>query len=373
MFDAQDLHSPSALTAADTSAPGTSTAHPLDRLTALFRHRRAAGAAFTIVVAVMLLQTYSKVPLYRTSARVLIQDERTVSIGKLNANDPQFWEESDQYYNTQYSILRSRGLARRVVERLRLRAHPLFNGSTPESRGPWKMVRDVRRLIGSTLAGLVSRAKPDVGPPAGEDAAESGVISQFLAGLTIAPEKSTRLVEIVYTSTDPQFATVAANTVAEEYAQQNLDLRLDTLRRNLAWLDAEVAKQEAKVRDAEAAMASYREQQNALSLEDRQNIVVSRLNQLNDTVTRARTTRLQKESVFEQIKRVDPSSDAADAFPIIATNPAVVEAKNRLTELNAQKAQLAGRYRPGHPEMAKIDVQIDSARAALTVQRARVI
>jgi succinoglycan biosynthesis transport protein ExoP len=374
MFDAQDLQTPSALTVVDPSASGTSTAHPLDRVTALFRHHRAAGAAFTIVVAAMLLQTYSKVPLYRTSARVLIQDERTVSIGKLNANDPQFWEESDQYYNTQYSILRSRGLARRVVDRLHLETHPLFDGSAPESRGPWKTVRDVRRVIGSTVAGLFSRTKPkEVPAAAGEDAAESGVISQFLAGLTIVPEKSTRLVEIVYTSSDPQFATVAANTVAEEYAQQNLDLRLDTLRRNLAWLDTEVAKQEAKVRDAEAAMASYREQQNALSLEDRQNIVVSRLNQLNDTVTRARTTRLQKESVFAQIKAVDPSSDAADAFPIIATNPAVVEAKNRLTELTAQKAQLAGRYRPGHPEMVKIDVQIDNAKAALTGQRARVI
>jgi succinoglycan biosynthesis transport protein ExoP len=376
MFDVHDLQSPASLTAVDSlnTIPSTAAGHPLDRLTALMRHRRAAAAAFTIAVAAVLLQTYSTIPLYRTSARVLIQDERTVSVGKLNANDPQFWEESDQYYNTQYSILRSRGLARRVVERLHLRTHPLFDGSAPQGRGPLKLVRDLRRLIGSTVTGL-SRSTPRSAEPsaAGEDAAESAATSQFLAGVTIVPEKSTRLVEIVYTSPDPRFAALAANTLAEEYAQQNLDLRLDTLRKNLAWLDAEVAKQETKVREAEAAMAGYREQQNALSLEDRQNIVVSRLNQLNDTVTRARTTRLQKESVFDQIKRVDPSSDTADAFPIIATNPGVVEAKNRLTELAAQKAQLAGRYRPGHPEMLKLEMQIDNARTALNGQRARVI
>jgi len=376
MFDVQDLHSPSALTAVDPPAASTSTSgHPLDRLSALYRHRRAATAAFLIVVAAALVQTYSKIPLYRTSARVLIQDERTVAVGKLNANDPQFWEESDQYYNTQYSILKSRGLARRVVERLHLRAHPLFDGTAPQGRGPQKLMRDVRRLIGSAVSGVTARATAPRTEPrsVSEDAADSGAINQFLSGLAIAPEKSTRLVEIVYTSSDAQFAALAANTLAEEYAQQNLDLRLDTLRRNLAWLDTELVKQETKVREAEAAMASYREQQNALSLEDRQNIVVSRLNQLNDTVTRARTTRLQKESLFDQIKRVNPASDEADAFPIISANPGVVEAKNRLTELNAQKAQLTGRYLSSHPEMVKLDMQIENARTALVTQRARVI
>ncbi len=49
-------------------------------------------------------------------------------------------------------------------------------------------------------------------------------------------------------------------------------------------------------------MAGYREQQNALSLDDRTNIVVARLTTLNDTVTQARTTRLQKEAVYNQVQ-----------------------------------------------------------------------
>ena len=51
--------------------------------------------------------------------------------------------------------------------------------------------------------------------------------------VAIVPEKSTRLVEIVYNSSDPEFAALAANTLAEEYTQQNLDLRLDTIHKNL--------------------------------------------------------------------------------------------------------------------------------------------
>ncbi|HXW08447.1 MAG TPA: polysaccharide biosynthesis tyrosine autokinase, partial [Vicinamibacterales bacterium] len=380
MFDTQDLQPPA--TVAPDAGPlplsqASQPVHPLDRLTAVFRHRRVAGAAFVIVVGILALQTYSMIPLYRASAQVLIQDERSTAVGNLNANDPLFWQESDQYYNTQYSILRSRGLAKRVVTRLRLHEHPLFDGSAPQSRGPLTLVRETRQAIGTAVRRLIARGAPAAAPvdapAADETSAESALISAFLGGLEVVPEKATRLVSLAYTSPDPRFAALAANTLAEEYAQQNLDLRLETIKKNLTWLGEEVKRQEAKVRDAEAALARYREDQNALSLEDRQNIVVARLNTLNETVTRARTARLQKEALFSQIKSVDPASDAADAFPVIAASPGVVEAKTRLNELLAEKAQISSRYLPDHPAMTKIDTQIESARAALNAQRARVI
>ena len=56
-------------------------------------------------------QTYSTIPVYETASKVQIQDERTTQIGNLNANDPAFWQDSEPYYTTQYSIMKSRGLA----------------------------------------------------------------------------------------------------------------------------------------------------------------------------------------------------------------------------------------------------------------------
>lgn len=377
MFDAQDLQQSGG--SAETPilpAPsaGAQQVHLLDRLTAIFRHRRIAGAAFVVVVGLMMLQTYSKIPLYRAGARVLIQDERTTAVGNLNANDPAFWQDSEQYYNTQYSILRSRGLAKRVVRRMNLAAHPLFNGQGPQSRGPLTLIREARETLSSSIRGLVRREKPQTEAPAPDESAiESGLISAFLGGVEIVPERQTRLVEIFYVSSDPNFAAQAATVLAEEYTQQNLDLRLETINKNLTWLGDEVLKQEKKVTEAEAEMAKYRERQNALSLEDRQNIVVARLNTLNETATQARTARLQKEQVYNQVKSVDPKSDAADTFPVIATNPGVMEAKTRLSELTAEKARLSSRYLPGHPDLIKVEGQIESARAALVAQRARVI
>jgi succinoglycan biosynthesis transport protein ExoP len=379
MFDAQDLQQ--AITpppdATPMPLPGGTTqpVHLLDRLTAVFKHRRLAGAAFAVVVAFMMLQTYSQIPLYRTSSRVMIQDERSVNVGNLNANDPLFWQDADQYYNTQYSILQSRGLVRRVVRRLQLQNHPLFNGTAPHRTGPLASVAEARQKLSATVRSWIRPASvaPAEPPAPDESAIEAGLIGQFLGGVTIQPERLTRLVEIVYVSTDPEFAALAANTLAEEYTAQNLELRLDATTKNLQWLSDEVDKQQQKVSDAEGALTAYRDSQNALSLGDRQNITITRLNSLNETVTRARTARTQKEAIYNQIKGVDPASDQADAFPVIAASQGVVEAKTRLSDLLAEKTRLSGRYKENHPEMQKLAVQIQTARSNLTAQRARVI
>ena len=379
MFDVQDLQQTAASTDSSSSQRQSSSGqqvHLLDRLTAVFRHRRVAGAAFVIVVSLMMVQTYSKIALYRASARVEIQDERSTAVGNLNSNDPIYYQDPEPYYNTQYSILRSRGVAKRAVRKLQLQNHPLFNGSAPQARGPLSAVREARQALGASMRSLFSRGKPETAsekPAADENAVESSLISQFLGGVDIIPEKTTRIVEIVYTSPNPEFAALAATTLAEEYAQQNLDLRLETINKNLVWLSDEVAKQEKKVTESETAMSRYREQQNALSLDDRQNIVGSRLNTLNDTATRARTARLQKEASYNQVKSVDPKSDAADAYPVISANAGVMEAKTRVNDLMAEKARLSSRYLPGHPDLIKVEGQIESARAALVAQRTRVI
>jgi succinoglycan biosynthesis transport protein ExoP len=378
MFDTQDL--PAVATEIDSpSLPvpgGTQPAHLLDRLAAIFKHRRLAGAAFVVVVGVMMLQSYSQVPMFRTSARVIIQDERSVAIGSLNANDPMYWQDSDQYNNTQYSILQSRGLAKRVVRRLQLQHHPLFNGTAPRRQGVGTMVADARRKVTSTIQSMIGRqppARPVEAPSPDEDAAEAGMISQFLGGVRIVPGVKNRLVDIVYESSDPQFAAIAANAIAEEYTAQNLDLRLETINKNLKWLSAEVAKQEKKVSDAEAAMTKYREDQNALSLGDRQNITIARLNALNETVTRQRTERMQKEATYNQLKSIDPASDASDAFPVVSASTGVIEAKSKLADLIADRSRLSAKYLPNHPEIQKLDVQIKNARETLIAQRARVI
>jgi len=380
MFDTQEVRAAAPPSeAADTlPMPAVSTAqsvHLLDRLSAIFKHRRVAGTAFLLVVTGMMVQTYSTIPVYQTSAAIQIDDERSTSVSNLGVNDPTWWQESGPYYRTQYQILQSRELARRVVRRLHLENHPDFNGNAPKPRDPITLVRGARAAASAWVTSLVARRTEAQTPPPAPDetAQEAGLISAFLSGVQVRPVGDTRVVNIVYTHTNPQFTAFAANTLAEEYTTQNLDLRLQNTGKTLEWVNAELEKVTEKVKGSEEALTRYREQNHAQSLDDRQNIVVNRLTSLNETVTAKRTERQQKETLYNQVRNANPASDSADAYPLIGNNPSVVQAQGNLAALRIERATLAQTYGPDAPKMKDVESKIDAATRLLVAERRRVI
>ena len=379
MFDTQEIRAAAPSEAAgDLPMPavtGSQSVHLLDRLSALFKHRRVAGTAFLLVVTAMMVQTYSTIPVYQTSTAIQIDDERSTSVSNLGVNDPTWWQESGPYYRTQYQILQSRELTRRVVRRLHLENNPDFNGNGPRPRDPITLVRQARASLSAWVRALVTRPTDDAQAPpvADETAQEAALVSAFLGGVQVRPVGDTRVVNIVYTHTNPQFAALAANTLAEEYTSQNLDLRLQNTGKTLEWVNAELEKATGKMKASEDALTRYREQNNAQSLDDRQNIVVSRLTSLNETVTAKRTERQQKETLFNQVKNADPASDSADAYPLIGNNPSVVQAQSGLAALKAERATLAQTYGPDAPKMKDVEARLDAATRLLVAERRRVI
>jgi len=378
MFDAQEIRTaPGPQDAGSLPLPavsGVQSTHLLDRLNALFKHRRVAGTAFLLVVTAMMVQTYSTIPIYQTSASLQIDDERSTSVSNLGVNDPTWWQESGPYYRTQYQVLQSRELGRRVVRRLHLENNADFNGHAPAPRDPITLVRQARAAASGWIRSLITRPRQNAAPPQPDETAqEAGLISAFLSGVQIRPVGDTRVVNVVYTHTDPDFATLAANTLAEEYTTQNLDLRLQNTGKTLAWVNAELDKATAKVKASEEALTRYREQHNAQSLDDRQNIVVSRLTSLNEAVTAKRTERQQKETLYSQVRNADATSDSADAYPLIGNNPSVVQAQSNLATLKSERATLAQTYGPDAPKMKDVEARIDAATKLLVAERRRVI
>ena len=345
--------------------------HLFDRLVAVFRHLRLVVAVFAVVLAIGMLQSYSTVPRYKAKATILLQDERSTSVTNLNANDRAYWEDPEPYFNTQYQILRGRGLARRVVQRLDLvnRGMPAASAS-----GVLGSIGEARNKLSAAIRSRLSSEPPadQEAPAANETAHESSVIGAFIGGIEVVPIKGTRLVDVTYDSTDPAFAEGAVNALVDEYIEQNLDLRLHNIDSTLQWLGDQLEKQRAKVEAAERGMADYRSQQNALSLDSRQNIVGAQLTQFNDALTKAKTARLEKQALYDQIKNLDTSTASLDTFPAVAQNTVIQTLKAQLSGLEAERARNAERWGENHPEMVKLTGSIANARRQLQLEMAKV-
>jgi capsular exopolysaccharide synthesis family protein len=110
-----------------------------------------------------------------------------------------------------------------------------------------------------------------------------------------------------------------------------------------------------------------------VSLEERQNIVVQKLADLNAAVTRAKTERLEKEAAYNQIRALQNDHAALDAFPAILSNTFVQQQKAELADLQRQQAQLSEKLGSNHPDMVKIGLAIRTAEARIQGETIKIV
>ena len=125
--------------------------------------------------------------------------------------------------------------------------------------------------------------------------------------------------------------------------------------------------------ESEAALQRYREEADAVSLEDRQDIVVERLAELNAAVTRAKTERIEKEAVYDQLRTLAPGSSLLDTFPSVLGNPFIQQLKAEFAELQQQYASLSENLGDRHPDMIGIISAVENAETRLEGEITKVV
>ena len=335
-----------------------------DRLAVVFRYRHLIVVAVFLAIVGALLKTYTTLPLYRASATLLLE-ETALSVDVFRTSSPSYYQNPEPFMETQYRVLQSRELALRAVERLDLADAPELNGEGAEPPVLQAAFVSFQRAVAASLRRLVAgsaRREPQApAAPQGPDALATTILSR----VQVTPVPNSHLVNVGFQSADPELAARAVNALAEEYVRLNLEIKLASTDETLAWLAEELTTQRATVEAAEYRLATYRETQNALSLDGTQDIVTTRLQQLNNALTVAETTRAQKEALYDQVQALGVNSVTARGLPAVIQNPTVRDVKTRLTVLEAERASLSQRYGARHPEILKIDVGIAAATQEL--------
>ena len=345
--------------------------HLTDYLKVLHKRRWTASTAFLLVLASVTVYTFTATPIYEARTRLLIDAE--------NPNVVTFKEVIDEdqakadYYQTQYSILQSRALARKTIENLGLWEHPLLNRTAGNGKG-----FSVSRVIGGAfgfVTGMFSSAPAAAADTSGgeETEAQSRTIDALLDDLAISPIRNSRLVDVKFRSPDAALSTRIVNALAKNYIDQNLEYKFSASKEANDWLDEQLAEQRKEVETAEAKLQAYRERNDAISLEDRQNIVVQKLTDLNAAVTRAKTERIQKEAMYKQLRAIESNPAALDTFPAILANSFIQQQKGELAQLQQQYAQLSEKFGEKHPEIVKTRSAIQNAQMKLQVEISKVV
>ena len=109
----------------------------------------------------------------------------------------------------------------------------------------------------------------------------------------------------------------------------------------------------------ENCSAAYREQNGMVSYEEKQNLTVRKLGEFNSTYIEAKAKRLEMETRLAELRKAAQRPETLEGSPMIAGNPVIQRLKGQQVELEVQRSKLLQAYKEKHPEVVKVQSQID--------------
>src|SRR5882724_93695 len=262
-------------------------------LRVLIKRKWLVFSCLAIIFGVVALATMRSTRIYDAFGSIAInKTDPTILNFKESANGvgSDYYDPTD--IDTEVRILKSDLLALQVIKQLNLDKQPEFGGTEPAPS--------------DSLALTTDALQPD-------SEKTSTLLAGFKGGLRVTLVPNTRIIEIHYRSADKNLAANVVNTLINTYIEQNFKTRFESTMQASDWLSKQLIDLQMKVETSQEKLVKYQKQHEILGIDEKQNIITSKLDELNKELTAAESDRMQKESVYRLVQSGDRDTSAAAA------------------------------------------------------------
>lgn len=394
----------------------------------VLRKRKWPISLFTAVVTALAgYYAYTATPIYSSTSTLLIESQggnNLVQFEELVGLDT----DSQDYYQTQFELLRSRGLAVRVIDHMDLWSHPDFVpaaavATSQDNSGGSQLMDGAEDLI-DKAADLLSldriagngevQSNPDtvdssaaenepvedillnvesaematadelpidstfdetlatplddasVDEKLGLNRERQRVVNSFMSRLTVTPVRSTQLVKLSFESPDPEFAATVANTFGEQYIESYLDAKLELTTQASNWLNQRLGDLKSVLDDSEDRLIAFKEENGLVDVDGS----VGRLNEqelllATAELAQARSELSSQADVYRQVQNLRSQPELLESISEIQADPLVRGVK--IEQGQAQRAldELRNRYGDLHPRVIDATSQLETLNTTL--------
>ncbi len=279
---------------------------------------------------------------------------------------------TDAVIASQAEVIKSLSIARRIVREFNLDDRPEFAWWLRDAKRvstPWYRLREAlaQRLsaVSPDLGALVAPEPPAEVPP--KDVAEINAAEEARDRLTVQVVRNSRVIQIQFTSEDPQLAKDVANRVAELYIADQLETKFNTVRRANDYLGGQVRDLRQELQQTEQQIAELRATSGLQRGTNPGGLSAEALSRLNADLIESRNRQASAEARLAAAQRGGGADLAAIGSPNLTTARSVLDAAR--SELQRLQATLGDR----HPDVASARSRANDAQRAVTTETARVI
>ena len=193
-------------------------------------------------------------------------------------------------------------------------------------------------------------------------------LKQAAKSMKVRAAGQTRIIELLVDSTDPRLAAAFANTITNEFIEQNMEARWQMSQRTGDWLSRQLDDMRLKLERSEDALQAYARQTGLMFTSEKTNVSDDKLKQLQEELSRAQADRMIKQSRYELTRSATP-----DTLPDVLNDSNLRDVQTKLTDLRRQEAELSTTYKADYTKVKKIQAQIASLETALETERAAIL
>ena len=319
----------------------------------LFRRKWGILGAAGAVGLLASLVAFAMTPIYRATATLLIEAEQAnvVSIEEVYGLDTG----RQEYFETQFEILKSRPLAENVVATLDLPDYAEFQQDESEPL----LGFDWRDWLPFSLSTAPSAATTD---------SDADAIEAYGEMLSILPIGDTQLVEVRFESADPELAARIANEHAQAYIESMLDARVDVTESAAAWMAERLEVMQQELLESERKLQEFREREQLIDVEGLLALPSQEINDLSARLVEVRQTLAAAEIAYLQVANSGYGPSDLRGIPAILEDEGVRDFQTAEAEARRNVAELSERYGPLHPRMIAAVAELEEASANLENQ-----
>lgn len=311
------------------------------------KHRILILACFFGALAIGAALTLLMTPIYTAKATLQIDREAARVFDSESVTPSESLVQGEEFFQTQYGLLRSRSLAERVIESLGLASSD------------------------ATLEAIGVEAPPSTGSAAARAARRrAAALEAVQENLSVSPIRGSRLVAVGYDNPNPAVAASIANGFAENFIQANLDRKFESSSYARTFLEERIAQTKDRLESAERQLVAYAANQQIINISEAgeggetsgatRSLTSNNLVALNTALGQARAERVAAEERWRSARTAPLMT-----LPEVLQNPTIQRLSEQRALLDASYKQKLSIYQPDYPEMVQLRAQIEEAEGQI--------
>lgn len=323
-----------------------------EMLHTLWRRRKVV---FGTVIALTVLATvivFQLTPRYSSEAYVMI-DPRQTQVVDLKAVISGMSADIETI-QSEILVMRSRGLAEKVIDRLGLRDHPEFNDSL-RPQHPFARLFDPRSYLPQEwLTVLTGGAlEEELTEERRLDRERVRVIDAFLERLDVEPAGRSRVIRIAFESEKPGMAARVSNTLAELYIVSQLDAKFEATKRATVWLNERLTGLRQQLEISEQAVEDFRKESGLVEGKG-ETLASQQIAELNTQLVLGTTARAVAEARLKQLESLLASGSGMESAVEVLRSFLIQRLREQEAVVERRAASLAAIYGERHPKMISV-------------------